>query len=156
MIMKKILLIAVIAIFSSTSCEGPKDIEFKNMTNVRVTDFANKMITLEADAILHNPNIVSVNLVATDVILSVEGAEVGRAVQTTESVSIPAMSDFTVPLTTEFPLNKLGKGGILGTALSVLTKKKVEVHYEGTVTVRVMEIDIPIPVDYKREVEVNL
>lgn len=154
--MKNIPFIAILSIFIFTACEGPKDIVFKNMTNVRITDFANKMITLEADAILHNPNLVSVNLVATDVILSVEGTEVGRAVQTSESVSIPAMSDFTVPLTTEFPLKKIGKGGILGTALSVLTKKKVEVHYEGTVTVRVMDIDIPIPVDYKREVEVNL
>ncbi len=154
--MKNILIIAVFSLLISTACEGPKDIVFKNMTNVRVTDFANKMITLEADAVLHNPNLVSVNLVATDVVLSVEGSEVGRAVQTVESVNIPAMSDFSVPLSTEFPLKKLGKGGILGTALSVLTKSKVEVHYQGTVTVRVMDIDFPIPVDYKREIEVNL
>ncbi|MEZ4888621.1 MAG: LEA type 2 family protein [Chitinophagales bacterium] len=154
--MKNILIIVLFPFLIFTACEGPKDIVFQSMNNVRVTDFANKMITIEADAVLHNPNLVSVNLVATDVILSVEGAEVGRAVQTVESVSIPAMSDFSVPLSTEFALKKLGKGGILGTALSVLTKKNVEVHYKGTVTVRVMDIDFDIPVDYKREVEVNL
>ena len=124
--MKKTFFIALFSLILTFACEGPKDIVFKNMTNVRVTDIAKKMVTIEGDAILNNPNLVGVNLVATDVVVSVEGTEVGRAVQTSELVEIPAMSDFAVPLSTEFPLNKLGKGGILGTALSVLTKRKLK------------------------------
>lgn len=153
--MKNILGLLLLSFILFTACEGPKDIVFKNMTNVRVTDYSKKMLTLEADVVLNNPNLASVKLVGADVLLSVEGVEVGRAVQTVESVTIPAMSDFAVPLSTQFPLKKLGKGGILGTALTVLTKKKLEVQYKGKVTVRVMDVDFDIPVDYKREIDVN-
>lgn len=150
--MKKIFFTCLLSFLAIIACEGPQNIVFKNMTDVRVTDITNKNITLEANAILNNPNVAGVNLVGTDVVVTVEGTEVGRAVQTAESVEIPALSDFAVPLSTKFPLKKLSKGGILGTALSVLTKNKIEVEYTGKVTVRIMDVDFDIPVDHKQEI----
>lgn len=155
--MKKInvLLIATLCLFVACQ-EMAKEPVFKEMTNIKVADFKGDIVTLKADALFNNPNLFGVQIIKTDVQVEVNGNKVGKVNQV-KAAEMPAMSDFSVPVEIEFDTNKVFKsGGFWGKALEVLANRSLKVKYNGTVTVKALEIELELPIDFENEIELNL
>lgn len=147
-----LLLASTLLLF--TACENIQKPTFQKLRNVKVKDITSTEVILTADAILHNPNPLGLTLAGTNIDIFIEGEKMGKAEQTAKS-SIPAQNDFTVPIIAKIPL-KAFKKDLLGTALSILGSKKMDVQYKGTVTLEALDIEVDVPIDETEKVKIAL
>ncbi len=147
--MKKLIVpLLIIAVgFLAYKLYGPQKPEFKEITNVQIEKFSNKEMSLTADAVIFNPNVVGIEVTSTDLDLLVNDKEAGKAINTESSVSGKANSDFSIPLrATINPKEILKNEGLIGGLAGLLGKKQFKVAYKGTVTVKVLFIPFEVPV----------
>ena len=149
--MKKqyILLLLIPAILFMPACSVNKDADFVSMKNVNITKLTAQQIIIDADAVYYNPNDVGCKLVKTDVDVSVDDILVGQVVQT-ENSEIGAKSNFTIPLKISFATKKIlkDKVKILQGVVALLENRKVDVRYEGTVTIDILGVEYESDFDY--------
>lgn len=145
---KKLLLFLIIttALFS---CKKPdKELEFRHVTNIQVKKVTGKEVLLSADAVFYNPNTMKMKLRGIDVDVFLTGNKVGEINQDIKT-RIPALDDFTVPFDAVFNIQEVGG---LGTLLSIMGGKKLQVRYDGHIKVTVHGLPFKVPVDYENEV----
>lgn len=137
------------------SCTSPERPEFKHMKNVTARFTSPTEMILSGIAVYYNPNIVTGDLTAMDVNVWIDEVEVGQ-LNKELSVSVPGMDDFEVPFEFNFnPEKVFRQKGIFGSVISILEKKSVEVTYKGRMTMKVMNVEFVVPVDYKEQVVFN-
>lgn len=147
--MRKILLPVLIVMLIAAGCTRPTEAPvFKRVGNVEVTKVTGKEAHLNADAFFYNPNDVKMKLRKVEVDVELEGRKIG-SIEHSVRTSIPAMSDFKVPLDATFNMKDVG---LLQSVLSILGGKKMKVHYKGYIRVTVHGLPIKVPVDYEDEV----
>ncbi len=130
-----ILLFALI--FSLNSCVTKK-IEYQKLENLQVLSVSNKEITLRADAIFKNPNILGGTVTPENILVFIDGKEI-TTVKSSE-FKVPARKNFSVPLEVTIPFKKLsGSGGILGAFLNSLGKTH-EISFKGNLNYKVAGI----------------
>ena len=140
------------------ACSGPEAPSFQGLKDLKVKSANLHMVNLVGKAVYNNPNAVGGSLTYSDVKIKVNDVLVTHAVQN-ESISIPASSEFEVPIDLAIDLDKLkeakGDGKLLD-AFSNVLKRNILLEYEGYVTVKLAGISVDIPVDYKEKVDVGL
>lgn len=120
---------------------------FKQLRNVRVTEFTAKNIRVTADVICFNPNQLGGVLSDSDFDIYANGKKVSHVHQH-GGAKIPADHEFKIPLTVNFSPQKVFKAkDLLGPGLLLLKKKTVVLRYKGTVKVALAKNDISIPID---------
>ncbi|NNC86645.1 MAG: LEA type 2 family protein [Bacteroidia bacterium] len=151
--MKKFILPILFISFLS-ACTEPKEPEFKSVNNVKVVEFTDKVVVIDANAVFHNPNPYSVTLQKSDIDVFVNEINVGKAKQI-KSSDIAANSEFTMPMQISFPPSKIlnDTQGLINIALGALGGKKIDLQYKGSVTLSVLEIPFTVPVDYEDEIK---
>lgn len=151
------LLFGISLISLVLSCTGPQEPIFTGMENLKVDMISTGRITITGDAVYHNPNAIGGTLTATSINVTVNEVEAATIDQNVE-IPVPAQSEFRVPLTfntTPREIFKRDAGGLLGGVVNALVDKKVKVHYDGQVTVKLAGIAYTAPIEYEEEVEIK-
>ncbi len=135
------------------SCSAVQEPVFKKMKDLRVEEMSVNLITLTAVANYYNPNPVKCKLIGTDIGVFVDDKEIGR-IQETNAVSIASNSDFDIPVKISFPPKKLleGNGGLLSSVITAVLDKKVDVKYDGFITLDFAGVKIKVPVNYEEKI----
>lgn len=134
--------------------KAPSFIEFKkfqlslkDQTHLQLTGFA----------VYNNPNPFGALLSRTEIQILIENAVVSKIDQT-ESIEIPAASDFDVPIDILLDLNLLSKDNrnVFDQAFKQILGNNLEVHYMGNIYFNLLGKEIAVPVDYKEKISVGL
>ena len=151
--MKKFLLFTVLLSFFFASCDGPKEPTFSTMKNVRISNLTLQEIEISGDAVFHNPNIVGAKIASIDLDITVNDVDAGNVSQEVNA-KIPGNSDFTLPVILKSSPQKI-LGDISGLLLAIANasqNKMLRVNYKGIVTFQVLELKIPVDVEYSEEI----
>lgn len=133
------------------ACSGPQKPEIKRIENIKVVSFTNNMITVEANVILHNPNPISLELTGANIDVSVNDMDAAKVEELTKT-KVEANSEGKIPLTVNFPPDKVLKLNNLGDLFNMVAKKKAKIAYKGELDVKVMGMTFKVPVEKEEEV----
>ncbi len=136
------------------SCQTPEKPTLKDIRNIRVLSFSNDLVTIQADAIIENPNVVELSI--TDVAIEVKVNDIPASeVAQVEDTQIPANSERSVPMKVSFPPSKVMESSGLGGLLNMALSKSVKVNYKGSFKVKVMGISFDVPIDEEKQVSLQ-
>lgn len=125
-----------------SSCKEPKDLEFREIKNTKLSNVSFSAATLTADVVMYNPNNFGLELSRTDLDIFVENNLFGHTSQNIQ-VSIPRKEQFTLPLSMAIDTKNLLKNGF-----TALYNKEVTIRAVGNVKVGKMGVYKSFPVDY--------
>ena len=86
-----------------------------------------------------------------DVEIFVDGKKAATVDQEMKT-SIPAQSEFTVPLEVKLAIKELG---LMDTLFGMIGGKTFKIHYKGSLKLSYRGLPINVPVDYKDEVRLR-
>lgn len=148
--LEKSVLLLFTTVFLLMACQKPEEeIVLRKIRDVVVD--ASSEPTLKANAIFYNPNDVRGKLKKIDVEIFVNGKKAATVDQEMKT-SIPAESEFTVPLEVKLALKELG---LMDTLLGMIGGKTFKIHYKGSLKLSYRGLPINVPVDYKDEVRLS-
>jgi len=149
-IQKTSLSILLLLLVTLQSCQKPdQDIVLRQVRDV-VVDASSEPI-LKANAVFFNPNDVRGRLKKIDVEIFVDGKKAASVDQEMKT-SIPAQSEFTVPLEVKLAIKELG---IMDTLFGMIGGKTFKIHYKGSLKLSYRGLPITVPVDYKDDVKIR-
>ncbi len=147
---KKSIFFFLLALLSVTGCRKPdQEIVLRKIRDVVVDATSDPM--LKANAIFYNPNSVRGRLKKIDVEIFVNGKKAASVDQSLKT-SIPAQSEFTVPLEVKLALKELG---VMDTIFGMIGGKKFKIRYKGSLRLSYRGLPINVPVDYEDEVRLS-
>tara|TARA_B110000971_G_scaffold2478_1_gene2712 strand:+ start:5488 stop:5949 length:462 start_codon:yes stop_codon:yes gene_type:complete len=153
--MKKFTLL--LFIIASTSCAVKQKPTFIKVDNIKLITANSTKITVSADALFNNPNVIGGRLNTEGVQVYVNNISFGRI--ETEEFKIPANDDFTVPLKIQIKtkdlLDKDSKGFLNGLLNSVLNRS-LKVRYEGTIQFKALGINHSYPINKTETIKIKL
>lgn len=146
-IYKRSLLPVFLSLVLMTSCQKPEEeIVLRQIRDVVVDASSEPM--LKANAVFYNPNDMRGKLKKIDVEIFVNGKKAATVDQDMKT-SIPAESEFTVPLEVKLAIKELG---LMDTLFGMIGGKKFKIHYKGSLKLSYRGLPINVPVDYEDEV----
>lgn len=146
-IYKRSLLPVFLSLVLMTSCQKPEEeIVLRQIRDVVVDASSEPM--LKANAVFYNPNDMRGKLKKIDVEIFVNGKKAATVDQEMKT-SIPAESEFTVPLEVKLAIKELG---LMDTLFGMIGGKKFKIHYKGSLKLSYRGLPINVPVDYEDEV----
>jgi LEA14-like dessication related protein len=126
-----------------TSCRSVKDLEYKEVKNVKLDKAGFSSIIVKADVVYYNPNKFSVEVNQANVDIFLNDNFLGNSKQTVQT-KIPRESIFILPLQIEIDNKNLLKNG-----LNALFNKEVTLKMKGSVRAGKAGIFKTFPIDYK-------
>ena len=135
-------------------CSRPQEPIFKGVENLRATSISTKRITLQAEAVYHNPNTLGGQVVSTDIQVIANDIPAATIEQDSE-IDIPATSEFRIPLTCNISPKDIyenDRSGALGGLLNAVLRKKIDVVYKGKILVRIAGFRYTLPIELEEEV----
>lgn len=117
--------------------------------NVQIDQLSTSEVSVNVDVILNNGNDFALDLASADLQVLVDDIEVAKLFQTYDT-SMPAQSDFPMPLYIKIDLGKLNKNNPIAAVtrgLKIVSERKLEVHLMGTIAVGKGSAKIQVPVD---------
>ena len=154
MIKKLTLLLFIIA---STSCGIKQKPKFIKVDSIKLINANLTKITLSANALFNNPNLIGGRLNPAGVLVYVNDISFGKI--ETEDFKVPANDNFTVPLKIELKtkdlLNKDPNGFLNGLLNSVLNRS-LKVRYEGEIQFKSFGINHSYLINKTETVKIKL
>jgi len=138
------LVCVVFLLFVGCSFKDP--ITFTKIEGVKLAGINSTYLNLKAEAVFNNPNTVRGKLKRVELVVMIKQDTVALLSQI-ESLKIQKESEFRVPLNIKLAMKDLQKG-LLSNALSLLTKKKADLRFAGTIKVSTAGFTRNVPVDY--------
>lgn len=140
-------LLSCIAVLAAACQKPDQEIVLRQVRDVVVG--ASSDPTLKANAIFYNPNKVRGRLKKIDVEIFVNGKKAASVNQSLKT-SIPAASEFTVPLEVKLALKEMG---VMDAIFGMIGGKSFDIHYKGSLRLTYRGFPINVPVDYHDEVK---
>ena len=106
---------------------------------------------LKANAVFFNPNDMRGRIRKIDVEIYVNGKKAASVDQTLKT-SIPAQSEFVVPLEVKLALKELG---VMDTIFGMIGGKTFKIRYKGSLKLSYRGLPINVPVDYEDDVKLR-
>ncbi|MGB0896394.1 MAG: hypothetical protein ACPGU9_01100 [Flavobacteriaceae bacterium] len=128
---------ALLIIISMLSSCVSKQIEYQGVDNINILSLSGQEITLSADAIFKNPNILGGKVIPDNIVVFIDDKEVTSV--KSEEFRVPAKEEFSVPLEVTIPFDKIPgnkNGGLLGAVLGSINKAH-KVTFKGVLYYRV-------------------
>lgn len=144
--------IATLILMVAFSCVPKEEVVFKGVKNISVEMGEQNEPLLKADALFYNPNKERMKLKEIYVDVMVDG-KASAQVRQKLKLSIPAESDFSVPVAAQLSLKELG---FLDTIVNLLGGKKYQIQYTGYVRIAVHGVTIKVPFTYQEELRLRL
>ncbi len=133
------------------SCVPKEEVVFKGVKNISVESGEQNEPLLKADALFYNPNKVTMKLKEIYVDVMVNGKPSAQVRQKLK-LSIPAESDFSVPVAAQLSLKELG---LLDTIVNLLGGKKYEIQYAGFVRIAVHGVTVKVPFTHQEQLKLR-
>lgn len=140
----------LLALLFLASCAPKEKVELRRIKDVVIE--VNTEPLLRANAVLYNPNKISMTLRKIDMEVFVNGKRAARIDQQLKT-RVPARAEFTVPLEVRVNLRELG---FFDTVRTLLGGNKLKVRYRGSIRLTYKSIPVTIPVDYEDEIRVRI
>ena len=121
------LLSAFLIIIIATACQAPKDLVYRDFTNLSLNKLGFGASVLKVDLNFYNPNNFSLQLKYTDLDIYVDNNYLGHSSQDYQ-ITIPKLAAFTLPLQIDVDMKNLLKN-----ALNTFLNKEVTVTVTGNV-----------------------
>lgn len=137
-------------LMSSCAIKAPT---FQSMSELKVTTFTKKEITVKGEIIFNNPNKNRLNLNDIKLQMSSNKNLLGSFYQELNS-PIEPFSNFTVPFAITFDPVQLGQN-LISTAISAFSKSKIKVAFKGYIKVSGQKNKggIKIPIIYSKSLK---
>lgn len=133
-------------------CIPKEQVELRAIENVELTPGDGVDPILKGDARFYNPNQVRMKVKEIKLDVFVDGKKSAVIDQKLKSV-VKSKAEFTLPLEFKISLKEIG---LMDALRGLFGGKKYELHYVGHIKVSVRGFPLRIPVDYKKEVRLNL
>ena len=132
------------------ACAGPQSPEFERIENVKFKSlsFTNGLsVTLQGDAIFHNPNPIGAKVTEIDLDVYINDKKVTHIRQEVSS-TMKANADFSLPLNFDIPLKEVTKD-LKPTLGNIFKKMEVEYKLDGNIKVGLGNVELRVPVEHK-------
>ena len=153
--MKKFTILLLIVLTSS--CSVNQKPEFIKVDNIKLIEANSKYITLGADALFNNPNVVSGRLNTDGVSVFINDVAFGFI--SAEEFKVPAKDNFTIPLQIQIKTNELlGKdpNGFLSGLLNSVLNRNLKVTYKGIIQFKALGFNHKYPIDTTETINIKL
>ena len=148
--MKSTILFAFILIFLA-SCTFEEAVKFEKINNVKLTSVEDGMVNLTAEAYFYNPNDIGGKLKSIDLEVLLTNSSLARISQQ-EHLVIEENSSFSIPFKASFAMEDIQQG-FLDNLLSIVSGKKIKLHFKGEIKISTWGFTQTVPVDYYEEVK---
>lgn len=152
--MKNLLLFSCLFIFFASCNSEAIEPKFQKIENITVVDLTATKVSISADAIVYNPNPVSIYLNSIDLDVFANDMKVGKITQTKQT-EIAKKDNFAIPLNVAFNPKELFKDNLMGlleSALSTYAQEKIELSFVGQAQFEVKGIKFMVPITYEDEI----
>ncbi len=146
----KALLPGIVLILLMTSCQSPKDLEFREFNGVKLDKLGFSASSLSVNLVYYNPNNFGLELNRTELDIFVDSVYLGHSSQLLQ-VPIPKRDVFTIPLKVDLDMKNLLKNSLVS-----LFNKEVSIRTVGNVKVGKAGIYKNIKVDYTTKQQLSL
>lgn len=143
-------------LFSITTSCVSKKIEYQKVENIKILKLDSREITLSADAIFNNPNVLGGKVIPENIIVYIDEKEITTV--KSKEFKVPAVKEFAVPLEVTIPFNKIPgnkDGGLLGAVLGSFNKTH-KVSFKGNLNYKVVGIKSTYKIDHTEELKLSL
>jgi len=152
---KKFTILLIILL--TTSCAIKKKPEFIKIDGIELVEANSRTLTLKAEALFNNPNVVGgrlntegVNVFVNDLLMGVVSAE---------EFKVPAKNSFKVPLQIKINTKDLlskDPNGLLGGLLNSVLNRSLTVKYEGVIEFKAMGFTYRYPISKTEILKIKL
>jgi hypothetical protein len=153
--MKKFTILLLILL--TTSCAIKKKPEFIKINGIELVEANSRTLTLKAEALFNNPNVVGgrlntegVNVFVNDMLMGIVSAE---------EFKVPAKNSFKVPLQIKINTKDLLRkdpNGFLSGLLNSVLNKNLKVTYKGVIQFKALGFSYKYPIDKTETVKIKL
>ncbi len=144
----KYSLLFLVVLFSFSSCHVYKDVEVKEILDVKILEFTNEGADCEVYVTVFNPNNYKITLTESHVDLFFEGKPLGH-VQLTDQIVIPKLSQTTIMM--KCIADKESLQAILGNVLALLFKTEYALEGKGYIKGKAMFISKNVPIEFSEK-----
>lgn len=144
-----VLLIIIISILSSCSSLTLKEPTLERIENVEIKEMSKERIDMNANLVINNPNAVSIDLASANLEVLVDKVVIAHIKQTLDA-TMPAQSDFIMPVNITMDLSELYKSkplAALSKSLQIMTEKKLQAQLKGNIKAGKGAAKITVEVD---------
>lgn len=135
--------IAIVVLSALAGCGGWKeDLQFKDVKNIKFGEKDSNM-ALTGDAVLYNPNNVSITLREVDLKAFMNEKE-AAAINQKMNLKVKARSEFTIPV----EIRLANADGLMNTLLNILGHQSNTLKFVGFIKIKVRGVGIKIPVSH--------
>ncbi len=152
--MKKSLLSLFILLLLGSCNTDAIEPKFQKVENIVVRDLSATKVNIEADAVVYNPNSVSIFMNSIELDVYANETLVGHVSQTRQT-EIAKKDNFSIPLAVSFNPTRMFKDnpmGLLESAVNAYTNQKVTLELEGSAQFEVKGISFNVPIAYQGEI----
>lgn len=149
-------LAALLIIISTLSSCVSKKIEYQDVENINIISLSSDEITLSADAVFKNPNILGGKVIPDNIVVFIDNKEVTTV--KSKEFKVPAVEKFSVPLEVTIPFDKIPgntSGGLLGAVLGSFNKTH-NVTFKGLLYYRVAGFKSTYTINHTEEIRLGL
>ena len=153
--MKKALYISFCLTLFLSSCSSILEPTVERVEDVDVVKMTKSELELNAFMVLKNPNGFELDLDNADLTVYVDDIELAKINQTYET-SMPQKGEFKMPININMDLDKLyGDNPLaaIGKGIQIMSDKKLNVQFKGTILVGKGIAKVSVPVDQVEEVK---
>jgi hypothetical protein len=147
----------LLLILLTTSCAIKKKPEFIKIDGIELVEANSRTLTLKAEALFNNPNVVGgrlntegVNVFVNDMLMGIVSAE---------EFKVPAKNSFKVPLQIKINTKDLLRkdpNGFLSGLLNSVLNKNLKVTYKGVIQFKALGFSYKYPIDKTETVKIKL
>ncbi|MGB1269581.1 MAG: hypothetical protein ACPG45_07560 [Flavobacteriaceae bacterium] len=151
----KQLAVFLIIISTLTACVSKK-IEYQDVQNIKIISLSANEITLSADAIFKNPNILGGKVTPDNIVVFIDNKEITTV--KSKEFKVPAVKEFAVPLEVTIPFDKIPgnkNGGLLGAVLGSINKTH-QVTFKGVLNYKVAGFKSTYTINQTEELKLSL
>ncbi len=116
-----LFLFSAVVIVLFTSCSSPKALEYRTVTGFSVSKLGLTTSTVNMSMVYYNPNDFSMQLKQTDLDIFIDSNYVGHTTQEVP-VTIPALSEFNIPLSVNVDMNNLFKNALTARGVKAIQR----------------------------------
>ena len=140
----------VLLIYFLSGCT-PEPVEFKTINNAKIISSNADYARVKADALFYNPNKAGGTLRKVDIVVFYKEQQVAE-VSEDSSAKVRGREEFSIPLDINLDLKKVQENW-LGNLIRIIQDKSIELHFKGSVKIKMHGISHSIPVDYKEKIK---
>lgn len=153
--MKKILYTSLCLTFLLSACTSILEPTIERIEDVDIVEMTKSKLELNAFMILKNPNGFELDLEEADITVFADEVELAKINQTFET-TMPENGEFNMPININLDLDKLYRDNpmeALSKGFEIMTKKKMDLTFKGTIMVGKGFAKVSVPIDQLEEVK---